>query len=206
MRSCVPAALFQILTKKEKQMRGEDVHAYRKSTGKSLSDLFWRARSNQAGAAESIVKMKQTESSGAAVTSLTSHLFEPQQFRGLQLWWHDPPDPVQDPVARLCDASGLPFSTVVHPHHHVLVSVTCHHRASAQHIWVDNSEPAFPIIPFIQIFRPVTPRLPLRIRPRALTCCRPGGVTLRINKGSDYIPPKHAILVIWKVSWFQNTN
>lgn len=53
------------------------------------------------------------------LTSLTSHLFEPQQFRGLHLRWHDPPHPAQDPVVGVCYARSLIFSAVVHPHHHV---------------------------------------------------------------------------------------
>lgn len=66
-------------------------------------------------------------------TWLTSHLFEPQQLRGLQLWGHDPSDPGQDPVAASRDASGLLFSTVVHPHHHVLLPVTCCQGVSRKH-------------------------------------------------------------------------
>lgn len=65
---------------------------------------------------------------GRARSCVTSHLFEPQQFRGLQLRGHGSPDPAQDPVARVCYASGLVFSAVVHPHHHVLVPVTCSER------------------------------------------------------------------------------
>lgn len=56
---------------------------------------------------------------GPGLTSLTSHLFEPQQFRGLHLRWHDPPHPAQDPMVGVCYTRSLIFSAVVHPHHHV---------------------------------------------------------------------------------------
>lgn len=70
------------------------------------------------------VTIKHIEVSGPAVTLLTSHLFEPEQLRGLHLWWHDPSHPAQDPVASICYTSRLLFGPMVHPHHHVSLSVT----------------------------------------------------------------------------------
>lgn len=68
--------------------------------------------------------IKPPQISGWVVTLLTSHLFEPEQFRGLHLWWHDPSHPAQDLVASVGYTSGLFCSSVVHPHHHVPLSLT----------------------------------------------------------------------------------
>lgn len=67
--------------------------------------------------------IKSKEISGPVVTSLTSHLFEPEQLWGLHLRWHDPSHPAQDLVASVGYTSGLLCGTMVHPHHHVLLSV-----------------------------------------------------------------------------------
>lgn len=127
--SFFPPAFFQILKKKHFQ---------------GTLNMFWSFHLSDAsqekgvGKAGKLVKQQQThadqpiqretikhvEISGPAVTLLTSHLFEPEQLRGLHLWWHDPSHPAQDPVAGVCYTSGLLFSSMVHPHHHVPLSVT----------------------------------------------------------------------------------
>lgn len=73
---------------------------------------------------------------GPVLTSLTSHLFEPQQFRGLHLRWHDAPNPAENPMVGVCYTRGLIFRAVVHPHHHVPERISW----TRKHIQAENME------------------------------------------------------------------
>lgn len=80
-----------------------------------LSNLFHK---------EWVSEAKRTAATCWATAERTPHLFQPEQLRGLHLRWHDPSHPAQDLVARVCYTSSLLCSAMVHPHHHVHLSVT----------------------------------------------------------------------------------
>lgn len=136
---------------------------------------------------------------GPVLTSLTSHLFEPQQFRGLHLRWHDPPNPAQDLMVGVCYTRGLIFRAVVHPHHHVPEWISWTRpdiqSAKVETYYLHNALRIFQMVNYKHFFISL-PALSavLRHRPRPLTWLwRRGFVPSRVNIVSNYIRLKQII-------------